>query len=614
MSTLAKVCVVIPAYNEADGIGPTLDSIPCEQLRTAGFCVDKVVVDNASTDNTSEVAQRHGARVIYEPKRGKGNAMRTGFYNISDDAEYVVMMDGDDTYKAREMVRLLEPLKSDFADAITGSRMGGKIKPGSMTAFNRLGNWMFSFFVRTAYQVSVTDTLTGYFAWKREAIVKLRPYIKSNGFAIEMEMITKMARMGYDIYSVPITYEPRLGDSTLQPIRDGFRILGAWARQLHWKPSPERIAFVTDAIYPYHRGGKETRLHEIARRLVRDGREVHIYTMHWWDGPRTIVRDGVYLHAVSRKLTMYKHEKRSTLSAILFSLACFKLLFARFDVVDVDQIPFFPLYSMRLVCWLKGKRMYASWHEVWGADYWRHYLGLGSKLAAVTEKVAFKLPDVIIANSQNTTKRLKEAGVTKPVRTVPLGVDLDRILEAPEHSLHSDIIFVGRLMEHKKVDLLIRAVGIVKQTKPDVSCIIVGQGPEREALERLSRELGLQDNVSFFNAVEDNAELYGLMKASKMLVQPSIREGFGLVVVEANACGIPVVTSSHEQNAARDLIIEGENGWLADVDAASLADKIQLILDHPDMHPVKTLEEHLGQYSWTNVAKQMEQVLGSTLT
>jgi glycosyltransferase involved in cell wall biosynthesis len=559
------------------------------------------------------VARQHGARVVHEPKQGKGNAMQTGFYNISDDAEYVVMLDGDDTYKASEMIRMLEPLSSGFADAITGSRMGGKIKPGSMRAFNRLGNWLFSFLVRTAYQVSVTDTLTGYFAWRREALVKLRPYIKSSGFAIEMEMITKMARMGFQIYSVPITYEPRLGESSLRPIGDGFRILKTWAHQLHWKPRPEKIAFVTDAIYPYHRGGKETRLHEITRRLVRDGREVHIYTMQWWQGPSHIVEDGVHLHAICRLHPLYKHDKRSMVSALFFSMACLKLFFTTFDAIDVDQIPFLPLYSTRLVCWIKGKRMYSSWHEVWGEDYWRQYVGAGSRLAALIERLAFKLPDVIISNSQNTTDKLIAAGVKQSIRTVPLGVDMEKIFAAPEHTVHSDIIYVGRLLEHKRVDLLIQAVALVKPTKPEVSCIIVGQGPERPVLETLVQELEVQSNVTFFNTIKDNVELYGLMKASKMLVQPSIREGFGLVVVEANACGIPVITTSHAQNAARDLIVEGQNGLLTEVDATCLAEKILTILDGPAMQPAQVLEERFGQYRWTSVVEQIEQVFGSTL-
>lgn len=234
-----KVSIVIPCYNEEEGIVATLKSIPITKLKAIGYEVEVLVIDNASTDNTAEVASKHGARVIDEPKKGKGNAIQTGFYSIDDDTDFVVMLDGDDTYKSHEILRLIEPLSSGFCDVVIGSRLGGKIKPGSMTMLNRLGNWGFSFLVRAFYKVNVTDVLTGYFAWKRQVIYDLRPHLESEGFAIEMEMITRMARLGYGIYSVPISYHPRSGVSSLHPIRDGFRILRMFLKNLWWAPEEE---------------------------------------------------------------------------------------------------------------------------------------------------------------------------------------------------------------------------------------------------------------------------------------------------------------------------------------------------------------------------------------
>ena len=126
--------------------------------------------------------------------------------------------------------------------------------PSSMKRFNRLGNWFFTVLIRNVYKVNVTDTLTGYFAWRREAIVKLRPHIASEGFAIEMEMITKQARLGFETYSVPITYAPRVGETSLKPIRDGIRILGVFLRQLSWKPSPGLAPQATHVMYPPREG------------------------------------------------------------------------------------------------------------------------------------------------------------------------------------------------------------------------------------------------------------------------------------------------------------------------------------------------------------------------
>jgi glycosyltransferase involved in cell wall biosynthesis len=245
---MKKITALIPCYNEQDGIGAVIAGFPRERLKAQGYELEIIVIDNNSTDRTAAVAKKAGARVIKELKQGKGNAVRTGFANISADTDYVVMLDGDDTYKSAEVIRLIEPIDSGFAQAIIGSRMHGRIRKGSMKSLNRLGNRVYSRMVRSTYKVTVTDVLTGYFAWSKEVVVALRPHIESQGFAIEMEMITKMARLGYEIFSVPVSYDPREGESTLNPIRDGARIMMMYMKNLSWKPG--QITEINDAKLP----------------------------------------------------------------------------------------------------------------------------------------------------------------------------------------------------------------------------------------------------------------------------------------------------------------------------------------------------------------------------
>lgn len=232
-----KLAVVIPCYNEAAGIGTVIRRLPRERLDRMLVDMTVVVVDNNSSDNTTEVAREAGAIVLHESKKGKGNAMRTGFANLPEGTDFVVMLDGDNTYDPGEVTRLVEPLMVNFSPVVIGSRLRGKIEGDSMPLFNLMGNKLFTTLVRMFYKVEVTDVLTGYFAWKRRVIDDLAPHLRSNGFAIEMEMITKMARLGYYINSVPISYTERAGDSNLQPVSDGWRILKMFARNLRWRPS-----------------------------------------------------------------------------------------------------------------------------------------------------------------------------------------------------------------------------------------------------------------------------------------------------------------------------------------------------------------------------------------
>ncbi|HUD11145.1 MAG TPA: glycosyltransferase family 2 protein [Candidatus Saccharimonadia bacterium] len=236
---MKKITVLIPCFNEEAGIRSVIRAFPKTRLHAFGYKLVILVIDNNSQDNTAAVARRAGARVVFEGKQGKGNAIRTGMAMVDDDTDYVVMLDGDDTYRPEEVLRLVEPLSSGFCSVVIGSRLGGRIPEGAMTGFNMLGNWVFSHMVRYYYRVNVTDVLTGYFAWNKSVVDELWPKLVSDGFAIEMEMITKMARLGHEIYSVPISYNPRAGESSLRPIRDGWRILRMFARNMYWRPDDE---------------------------------------------------------------------------------------------------------------------------------------------------------------------------------------------------------------------------------------------------------------------------------------------------------------------------------------------------------------------------------------
>jgi len=233
---MKKITLMVPCYNEENGIVEVMKDIPYKKMKKLGYKIEVLVIDNNSSDNTSKVAKKLGARVVFEEKPGKGNAIRKGFDSVSKDTDYVIMLDGDDTYKPYEMNRLIEPLESGFCEIVIGSRLEGHMKGKAMSFSHRLANWFFTFITRRFYGANVTDTCTGYFAWKKDVADKLNGHIKSKGFAIEAEMITKMSKMGHKIYSVPITYDPRHGESKLAPISDGLKITKMLFQNINWKP------------------------------------------------------------------------------------------------------------------------------------------------------------------------------------------------------------------------------------------------------------------------------------------------------------------------------------------------------------------------------------------
>jgi len=231
-----KITILIPCHNEEQGIAKVIDSIPYHTLDKYGFEAKVIVIDNNSSDQTREIAESKGAQVIFEQAKGKGNAMRRAFNCIDSDTAYVVMLDGDNTYDAREMIRLIEPIKSGFCDVVVGSRLGGKVTKNAFKTQNRLANWTYTFLVRCFYCANITDVLSGYFAWRRDVVVEMRDHLKSDGFSIEMEMISKLVKLNYSIYSVPITYNTREGETKIESIKDGLKILSTFYRNLFWSP------------------------------------------------------------------------------------------------------------------------------------------------------------------------------------------------------------------------------------------------------------------------------------------------------------------------------------------------------------------------------------------
>lgn len=345
-----------------------------------------------------------------------------------------------------------------------------------------------------------------------------------------------------------------------------------------WGTRRCRIGFVSDGVYPFNKGGKERRLWEITRRLQEGGVDVHIYTMKWWTGARTLDLEGIRLHAICKQRALYQGERRSITQAIIFGLATLKLIVARFDVLDVDHMPYFPVFTARIVCALRRKRMVATWHEVWGSEYWRSYIGRLAPISAAIEWLAARAAHEIIADSPQTSARLiEQLKVKVPVRTIELGVDLATIQAENNSTLESDILYAGRLLAHKNVDMLLRAVALLKEDRPWLRCRIIGEGPERSRLESLALDLDLERNVSFHDFFPGSA-VYGVMKSATVFAIPSVREGFGVVVLEANSCGLPVVSVNHPDNAARHLIMQDQNGYLAEADAVSLAKALDTAL------------------------------------
>jgi len=204
-----QVTVVIPTLNEEKAIGVVL-----EELKRYGY--DNIlVVDGYSTDDTVEVVDHNGVRVVFQHGRGKTGAFRTAVEYV--DTPYLVVMDGDATYDPRGIERLLA--HADHYDHVIGRRAREK---NQMSRLHRLGNWVITKAFNLLMGTGLSDVCSGMWLLKTESARQLD--LNSSGFALEVEVATQMAIRG-SLTEVPIGYRSRVGRRKLGTWREGLRIL-----------------------------------------------------------------------------------------------------------------------------------------------------------------------------------------------------------------------------------------------------------------------------------------------------------------------------------------------------------------------------------------------------
>ena len=374
---------------------------------------------------------------------------------------------------------------------------------------------------------------------------------------------------------------------------------------------PLRIAFVYDAVYPWVRGGAERRYHELARRLS-ERHDVHMIAWQWWDGPATVRRDGVTLHGLGRPRAMYGADgKRTVGEATAFSARLLPaLLRHRFDVIDCSATPYLPLYPAWLASRLTRTPLVVTWHEFWG-EHWGEYLPHRPAVAAAArrlESAARRMGDRVVAVSQFTARSMGMGGASR-LRVVPNGVDAASIRAADPHPDAAEVLCLGRLIDEKRVDLLLRAVDMARASVPGIRCDVVGEGPQRDALERLAVELGISGRVRFLGRIPDR-EVAARLRGASVLALPSAREGYAMAVAEAQVAGAVPIVARGPFTAAPDLVVDGVDGLVVEPSAPAFADALTALLaDGARLEALSLAARHSGAArDWDGRARDMEQV------
>jgi glycosyltransferase involved in cell wall biosynthesis len=325
-----------------------------------------------------------------------------------------------------------------------------------------------------------------------------------------------------------------------------------------------RVCLVYDCLFPYTVGGAERWYRNLAERLASDGHDVTYLTLRQWERSERGEVPGVRVVTAGPRMPLYTQDgRRRILPPLVFGAGALWHMLrhgSRYEVVHTASFPYFSLLAVALVRRVRRFRLVVDWFEVWSGDYWIEYLGpVGGRIGRAVQGLCLRVRQRAFCFSTLHARRLREEGVNGEL------VVLEGMYAGPsatrEREAEPVVVFAGRHIPEKRVPALVPAIARARERVPALRGEILGDGPERDEVLRLRAVHGLEADVDVPGRV-DAERVEAALARALCLVLPSRREGYGMVVVEAAAAGTPSVVVAEPDNAAADLVSEGENGYV----------------------------------------------------
>ena len=597
------VTLIIPAHNEAARLSGTIAAYSGALDAAYPGGHEIIVVANGCSDATAEIArglQSHipALRVLDVPEGiGKGGAILEGFRAAL--SPVVLFADADLATSPASLLGLIEDL--DRHDIVVGSRwVRGSDVTQPQPLRRRVLSRMFNAAARLLFRIGLADTQCGAKALRQDAALALADRVTERRWTFDLDLLLWARRLGYSVLERPVTWADQPG-SQLDVGSTGREVAGALWRLFRTHvlaggaapavaPRPTTTTAegsVTAAAPPpmsilafnwrctRHReaGGSETNLFEQARRWVAAGHTVTVVTARGaadQDLPADEVLDGVRFLRMGGRFTVYPR-------AAIYLLRHGR----RYDrVLDVaNGIPFFtPLFTRTPTTLLIHHVHDRQWHE----EFPRLLAELGRFLELrVVPRIYRQSP--VIAVSSTTRDALLLTGFREDqVRIIHNGIERPQLTAADNAAASGPpprIVYLGRLKQYKRLERLVEATAALLPAHPDLRLEIAGDGDARESIEAAVRSHGIQHAVTMHGFVDDAAKARILASAT-VFATPSMHEGWGLSVIEANSYGAPAV--AYDVPGLRVAIRHDETGLLAD-DAQAFVDALDRIIARPEL-------------------------------
>ncbi len=383
-----------------------------------------------------------------------------------------------------------------------------------------------------------------------------------------------------------------------------------------------RIAIVYDCLYPHTVGGAERWYRTLADRLLYT-HEVTYLTRRQWDeaeGPGT----SFAVVPVSPGGSLYTPSGRRRIwPPLRFGVGVFWHLLrhgGRYDVVHSASFPYFSLIGAWLALRIRRRAtLVADWHEVWTRDYWVEYLGpLLGRVGYAVQRLCVRLPAHSFTFSRMHAARLAEEGHKRPITRLTGEYAEDSSVPEPEPALEGRppvVVFAGRHIPEKRASIVPDAIAEARRSVPELRGIVFGDGPDFARVRERIAALGLGDVVELRGRAPGD-EVRRAIAGAACLLLPSMREGYGLVVVEALARGTPAVLVAGSENAAVELIEPGVTGFVSPSPApGEIAERIVAAVEGGADLRRSTLDwyrRHAGELSIESSLEAVEAAYGTS--
>jgi glycosyltransferase involved in cell wall biosynthesis len=340
-------------------------------------------------------------------------------------------------------------------------------------------------------------------------------------------------------------------------------------------------------------GGAEVYLYEIFSRLIKKGHNVMLLASRAQRQSRYENIDGFQI---------YRIGKRPNFNFLVPTALRTLLRHNKVDIIidDLNKIPFYsPLFTRRKV-------LPVLMHLFRKAIY-RETNFLSASYVFLAESVipCFYPSSRFVAISHSTAEDLRSIGVRNKIHVVQSGIPRIPTI-GPEERQKNLIAYVGRVKKYKSIDHFVKAVALIRNRRK-VEAIVVGDGDAKDELIDLSHKLSVK--VTFTGFVSEE-EKYRIYSRARVIVQPSIKEGWGLTAIEAQSCSTPVVCANSP--GLREVVEDGKTGFLYPYgDVEALANKvIELIDDDTKWHRFShSAKEWADTFSWDTAAEKLERIL-----